>query len=335
MSTSTEFLRTNTAFIMFSLALANQFDVPLPFEILLIGLGAMVAQHIIDPGLAIAAPVLGAILGNLILYATGRRWGPSLLSFLSRVTLDLPPRGDKIERRIDRWGAQYLLISNFLPLSMMAVALCGLRNLPKSRVISYSTVGIVVWVATYEALGYVGGSQMASTLGVAGPFTDVIMKIVAVAAVGWLVAKLIWHFKVLRQMRRAVVSPEILKARLEAGERLMIVDVRSHAHISEHPFCISGAIVIPEPEIEERRHDLPADQDWIVYGSTWTEVARARVALRLGKKHLERIYFLEGGIEAWRSLGHPVKHIEPATLIRTAEDPQTVQTATNGNAGAP
>jgi len=334
MSSSTEFLGTNAAMVMFLLAIANQFDVPFPFEVLLLSAGAMLAQHTIDPLQATVAPILGAILGNLILYVTGRRWGPSFLQFLSRVTLDLPPRGEKIERHIDRWGARYLLVSNFLPLSCVAAALCGMRNIPQSRVLPLSTLGIVGWVAAYETAGYAGGTQLGPLMGFAGRFLDPILRLSIVAAVGMVVAKLSWHWRVLRLVRRGLLSPERLKAKLDTGERPVILDVRSAQAMRKDPYIIPGACVLPEGEIEERRNEIPTDRDLIVYGSFSHEIARARIALRLDRKHLERIHGLEGGIEAWRALNYPVAALVPRTAVRSDEQPRSVSAATIGKEGA-
>jgi rhodanese-related sulfurtransferase len=59
------------------------------------------------------------------------------------------------------------------------------------------------------------------------------------------------------------ISPEELKERLDSGEDILIVDVRSAgAYESRH---IAGAISVPSHEVESRLDEFPRDQDLVLY----------------------------------------------------------------------
>jgi len=59
------------------------------------------------------------------------------------------------------------------------------------------------------------------------------------------------------------VTAEALKARLDAGEAILVVDVRSaEAYRAEH---IAGAVHIPLAEVERRLAEFPKDRDIVFY----------------------------------------------------------------------
>jgi predicted sulfurtransferase len=59
------------------------------------------------------------------------------------------------------------------------------------------------------------------------------------------------------------VSPEQLKEKLDAGDDIVIVDVRSKEDFDEGH--IIGAVSIPWEEIEDRYTELPRDKEIITY----------------------------------------------------------------------
>jgi len=59
------------------------------------------------------------------------------------------------------------------------------------------------------------------------------------------------------------ISPEELKARLDNGEAILIVDARSPITFEmEH---IAGAISVPDYEVESRLAEFPRDQEIVFY----------------------------------------------------------------------
>lgn len=59
------------------------------------------------------------------------------------------------------------------------------------------------------------------------------------------------------------IAPSVLKQRLDAGERLLVVDARSSGeHAEAH---IPGAISVPLSELEARLNELPRDQEIVFY----------------------------------------------------------------------
>lgn len=100
-------------------------------------------------------------------------------------------------------------------------------------------------------------------------------------------------------VRRMLAAPQIeaqaLKKRLDAGEKIVILDVRD-----PHEFAIChlpGARLIPSKEITKRIHELDSADEIVIYckGEMRSESAfRALQQAGFGK-----IVVLEGGVDAW------------------------------------
>jgi rhodanese-related sulfurtransferase len=97
-----------------------------------------------------------------------------------------------------------------------------------------------------------------------------------------------------------------LRQKLDAGEDVVILDLRSAAALQQDPHLIQGAIHLNLDEIEKPEYELPRDRDIIVYCSCPNEVSSARVALRLQRKGFNRVRPLLGGIDAWREQNYPL-----------------------------
>ena len=66
-----------------------------------------------------------------------------------------------------------------------------------------------------------------------------------------------------RQSEVPRISAEELKERLDKGEAILIVDVRTNASFENRH--IAGAISVPTGEVEERLDEFPRDQDIVFY----------------------------------------------------------------------
>ena len=91
------------------------------------------------------------------------------------------------------------------------------------------------------------------------------------------------------------VSPRDLRGRLDRGERVVLLDVRTP---QEHAICsLDGSIHIPMDEIPSRVHELDSRDELVVYCKVGGRSARVLEFLRGAGFH--RAKNLRGGIDAW------------------------------------
>ena len=98
------------------------------------------------------------------------------------------------------------------------------------------------------------------------------------------------------------VDAQELKARIDAGEDIALIDIRSDAEVAQG--------VLPDSEhlamhlIPLRMHDLPKDKDVVLYCRSG---ARSYHACNfLGQQGIGNVVNLRGGIIAWARQGYEI-----------------------------
>jgi len=95
----------------------------------------------------------------------------------------------------------------------------------------------------------------------------------------------------------ATISPEALRAELDAGRALQIVDVREPHEWDIVNLSAVGARLVPMGQLEDRSAELDVDADLVVYCRSGARSARA--ARRLLRAGFRSVRNLEGGILGW------------------------------------
>ena len=71
----------------------------------------------------------------------------------------------------------------------------------------------------------------------------------------------------LRKLRIARISPEELMQKLQAGEEVMIVDLRHPRDVESHGAKLPGALHMGPTELDARHQEIPRDRDIVLYCS--------------------------------------------------------------------
>jgi membrane-associated protein len=160
--------------------------VPVPGDLLVIGLGVGAAQGRFDPIVAVTAAVVASIVGGSIQFLLIRGPGRRVLIGLLR-RLGVP--GDRIERqteRLRRGGAGAVAVARMTPgVRVVAIAAAGLAAMPFARFVLGLSGGNTVFAGGHFALGLVFGSAATSiAAGLLLPIV-VLVALVIVGFVGW------------------------------------------------------------------------------------------------------------------------------------------------------
>ncbi|MER6155915.1 DedA family protein [Streptomyces sp. NPDC001868] len=135
--------------------------IPLPGEIILVSSALLASQHgEIDPFVLGACATAGAIIGDSIGYAIGRRGGRPLLEKLNR---RFPKHFSEsniavAERSFDRWGMWAVFFGRFIALlRIFAGPLAGVLQMPYWRFLVANVLGGILWAGgTTAVIYYVG-----------------------------------------------------------------------------------------------------------------------------------------------------------------------------------
>ena len=263
--TSDHFAITNiTAFIerhgyalLFFWVLAEQGAIPLPSIPLLVTAGALVRLGRLQMPVAIACCVGGALVADTVWFQLGRRRGHRVLHFLCRVALEPDSCVRRTEDAFLKHGLNSLLVAKFVPgLNAVAAPLAGSSGAPYWRFLVYDIAGAVIWSAAYLILGFIFFEQLESVVAYASRMGSGLLILIVSLFALWIGWKFTQRRRFLKQLNVARITPEELRDRLDAGEDLLIVDLRTAigrrlGHDSRRGpdflprICRSGAPAIP------------------------------------------------------------------------------------------
>ncbi len=99
------------------------------------------------------------------------------------------------------------------------------------------------------------------------------------------------------------IQPAELKARLDAGEPVYLVDVRNP---DEHAYCrLPESLLIPLPELPGRVQEVEPPEDALVVVYCHHGIRSLTGAAILGQAGNANVASLAGGIDAWSRLIDP------------------------------
>ncbi len=90
-----------------------------------------------------------------------------------------------------------------------------------------------------------------------------LMLLIVVLTGGWIAWKYFQRKRFLRKLAIARIPVEELERMLDAGEEVVIIDVRGELANPRDP--IPGALRIPLSQIEARQKEVPRDRDVVLF----------------------------------------------------------------------
>ncbi len=214
----------------------------------------------------VAVSVLAALAGDAIWYAIGRRRGRPILRLLCSVSLGPDSCVSRTEGLFQRYGGKSLLVAKFLPgLNTVAPPLAGMLKMSPLRFVLFDLGGIALWVGSAILLGLGFRSEVEWIMAwlAALGLTSVLILLVLLA--GFVLLKWVDRRRFYRTLADARITPEQLKERLERGEDLVIVDLRSDLNYLKEGAKIPGALRIPPGEFAARSGAIPPSRPVVMY----------------------------------------------------------------------
>src|SRR5438094_94843 len=128
----------------------------------------------------------------------------------------------------------------------------------------------------------------------------------AAVLIAYVVFKYVRRRRFLRHLRQARITPVELKRRLDAGDHVVVIDLRTALDMEAAPYGIPGACRITPEALQHPHQLIPRDREVVFYCAEPKEATSARMALRLASNGFKSIHPLSGGLEGWREAGFVV-----------------------------
>jgi membrane protein DedA with SNARE-associated domain/rhodanese-related sulfurtransferase len=326
MNTLIDFLVRHGYMLLFVWVLSEQLGLPIPSAPLLLAAGALAGTHRMNLAMVVALPLAAAVISDVLWYELGLSQGARVLKWLCKVSLEPDSCVRRTQDRFERNGAWALVGAKFIPgLGAVAPPLAGVSRMPWQRFALFDGTGTILWAATYVGTGYVFSGELER---VADHLAFLGRGLFALLAAGFALY-IAWKYfnrrRFLRKLRISRISPEELRQKMDAGEDVIVVDLRHASEFEAEPETIPGAVHMDTGDLEEAIEVIPRDRDIVLFCSCPNEATAAQMALRLRSLGITRIRPLAGGLAGWRGLGFPVQ------LLNLGEDDSGTLVAAPGN----
>lgn len=252
--------------VVFGTVLGEQIGLPIPSEPVLIGAGGLVGSGRLDLILVLALASVASLIGDTVWYWIGRTGGARVLGWLCRMSLEPDSCVRSTERVFATRGARALVLAKFVPgLSTVAPPLAGVLRVPLRSFLGYSALSALCWSGAYIVVGWLFSAQIEVIGAYLSRLGGWAIALVAGAFAAYLLWKYISRQRFLRKIRMARITPEELKAKLDQGEKILVVDVRDRVDFDAEPLIIPGALHFSVEELEARHREIPREHEIVLY----------------------------------------------------------------------
>jgi membrane protein DedA with SNARE-associated domain len=251
---------------LFVYMLAMGLGLPIPADAVLLWMGAMVGNHRYFFMPALLAAVVPALIGDMIWYELARFKGRSILGMLCKLSLEPDTCVRKTEAAFAKRGAGTLLFAKFVPgMGLVSVSLAGVSKLEYWRFLLADAAGCILWAGAYLLLGRIFYRQVDSLISLLGLFGRRAGLVVLLLIALYVSAKYIQRWLFLRKLRINRVTAHEVRALLESGELVTIIDLRNPADVVREGMKIAGARVVRPEELRRLSQEIAESQQIVLY----------------------------------------------------------------------
>lgn len=156
---------------LFALLLAGPFGLPMPEDIPLILGGVIANQGVVHLDTVFVVCYSGIIIGDVIIYFIGRKFGPGLFAKPKLQQRLTPERIAKLKRRLEKRGFAAIFIARHLPyLRTVTFLTCGAVKMPLRKFFVADAAAALVSAPLMLALGFFFSEHYSALVGFINKF---------------------------------------------------------------------------------------------------------------------------------------------------------------------
>ena len=266
MQATIDFVSRHGLLLLTAWVFVEQLGAPIPTVPILLAAGALSSVGRLSFSASLLVCVLASIVADWLWYELGRLRGVPVLRLLCRVSLEPDSCVRRTQDVVSRQGARTLLLAKFFPgVNTVAPPLAGVVRMPRSRFLFFDTLGATLWAGTFLGLGFVFSGEIERLAQRAEAMGSQALVLLGVGLACYIAYKFVKRQRLFRELRVARISADELKAKLDSGESLVIVDLRHALDIQVDPETIPGAVRIDADELPRSNDRLPHDREVILF----------------------------------------------------------------------
>ena len=261
-----QFLIAHGYTILFFWVMAEQIGLPLPSAPMLLAAGALAGAGRMNIRSAVLLAMIAALTADSLWYELGKRRGARVLTFLCRISLEPDSCVRRTQNLFTKYGARALLAAKFVPgLGSIATPLAGISRVSWPRFLLFDAVGTLLWAGAFTEAGYLFSDRLEKTAIYAAGFGASLSVLLFGSPAAYILWKYFERRRYMRGLRMARIEPGELRQRIDAGEPVMVVDLRHSSDFEQDPEMVPGAVHMDAEELERATFALPTDREIILY----------------------------------------------------------------------
>ncbi len=332
MGLPTHILLTYGYILLFGWVLVEQCGIPLPATPVLLAAGGLSAEHQLSFVVAFLAGLLACMTADTSWFLIGRRYGHHVLRILCKLSMEPTICVRRTQDSFGRRRGVMLMFAKFVPgLATLAAPVAGENGMGLGQFLFFDGIGATLWLLALLTGGRLFGDALKrdpSLLNLVGRFSGALLVL---GILGFFIVRVYRRRMVLKKLVASRLEPEELKAQLDAGEQVFIVDLRHPLELMAEPFTLPRALHFSPDALAARHGEIPRDRDVVLFCTCPSEATAAKTAMILHKLGIVRVRPLRGGYDEWKRLGFPLDAIPPVNpLVQVV---QVVQVEQVGQAG--
>ena len=252
--------------VVFGSVLVEQIGIPIPAIPFLLAAGGLAGSGKLSLVLLLVLSGSASLMADMVWYVVGRLGGAKVLGWLCRISLEPDSCVRRTEAIFGKHGPRSLMVAKFIPgFSTIAPPLAGIVRMPVDRFVFFSALGGLFWAGAFIALGWIFSYQLELVAAYAEQFGGLTLMAIGAALAAYIAWKFVSRQRFLRKIRIARISPEELKAKLDGGEAVLIVDVRDRIDFEAEPTIIPGALHLTIEDLDQRHREIPREREIVLY----------------------------------------------------------------------
>jgi len=306
--------------LVFAATLAARLGAPVPAAPFLVVAGGLSTGGALSIIQVIVFATIAGMLGDGAWYLAGRRYGYRILRLLCRVSMSPDSCVRQSESLIGNWGGSALIGAKFLPgLSVVAAPMTGALGMTAREFLGFEVLGSALWAVVFAYLGVLFSDDIQRLLDLIANLGLGAALVLLLAVIVYLATRYVRRQASLRDQSIPRISVGDLAGWLDAGEDVVIVDVRSSGAVDLDARRIPGAVPVELKRVRRWAEGLPRERRIVLYCNCPNEASAARASRLLLDHGFRRASPLAGGLEEWVRTGHPIDH-HAASSPATPED---------------
>jgi membrane-associated protein len=172
--------------VLFGILVISCAGVPFPISLMLVAAGSFIEQGEMQLWPVLIVASAGAVVGDQIGYALGRKGGRQAALWLTRRTGD-ESYIQKAEAFTRRWGGAGIFLSRWLvtPLGPWLNLTSGIAAYPWTRFLLWDVIGEILWVVIYVMLGKFFSGRVEALIEILGNLGWVLAGLIVALILGW------------------------------------------------------------------------------------------------------------------------------------------------------